>query len=293
MAVSSMAKGSILLPFPNLVPQRFSNTSLNYVVFQSKQQQLVKFHMIRSNSNDTSSSSSTVETTITSPEDATTQEEEDSIEETEESPSLISALNVERALRGIPITDVDYYGKLGLSRDCSLNQVNDAYRIKSEELKNRGLEEEELNKELQLLKESYTILSTVEERRLYDWSLSRSEKTDKYVWPFEVDSTKPPQDEPPQQGLDRVQGSRYGFGFESLCWVWGSMFVDGSGFRVRSVYGVRGQNQVQDSSPMLGFRVDVQDQDKEPEDIGPTRAVGYFILGWVILSTVLSIALNR
>uniref|UniRef100_A0A803NFS8 J domain-containing protein n=1 Tax=Cannabis sativa TaxID=3483 RepID=A0A803NFS8_CANSA len=229
MAVSSMAKGSILLPFPNLVPQRFSNTSLNYVVFQSKQQQLVKFHMIRSNSNDTSSSSSTVETTITSPEDATTQEEEDSIEETEESPSLISALNVERALRGIPITDVDYYGKLGLSRDCSLNQVNDAYRIKSEELKNRGLEEEELNKELQLLKESYTILSTVEERRLYDWSLSRSEKTDKYVWPFEVDSTKPPQDEPPQQ----------------------------------------------------------------PEDIGPTRAVGYFILGWVILSTVLSIALNR
>uniref|UniRef100_A0ABL6UBM0 Uncharacterized protein n=1 Tax=Cannabis sativa TaxID=3483 RepID=A0ABL6UBM0_CANSA len=101
MAVSSMAKGSILLPFPNLVPQRFSNTSLNYVVFQSKQQQLVKFHMIRSNSNDTSSSSSTVETTITSPEDATTQEEEDSIEETEESPSLISALNVERALRGI------------------------------------------------------------------------------------------------------------------------------------------------------------------------------------------------
>uniref|UniRef100_A0A803NFS7 J domain-containing protein n=1 Tax=Cannabis sativa TaxID=3483 RepID=A0A803NFS7_CANSA len=199
MAVSSMAKGSILLPFPNLVPQRFSNTSLNYVVFQSKQQQLVKFHMIRSNSNDTSSSSSTVETTITSPEDATTQEEEDSIEETEESPSLISALNVERALRGIPITDVDYYGKLGLSRDCSLNQVNDAYRIKSEELKNRGLEEEELNKELQLLKESYTILSTVEERRLYDWSLSRSEKTDKYVWPFEVDSTKPPQDEPPQQ----------------------------------------------------------------------------------------------
>lgn len=32
---------------------------------------------------------------------------------------------------------------------------------------------------------------------------------------------------------------------------------------------------------------------QEPDDPGPTRLVGYFILGWFILSIILSIALNR
>ena len=31
---------------------------------------------------------------------------------------------------------------------------------------------------------------------------------------------------------------------------------------------------------------------QEPEDEGPTRLVGYFFLGWFVLSIVLSIALN-
>ncbi|KAL5559523.1 hypothetical protein UlMin_035734 [Ulmus minor] len=162
--------------------------------------------------------------------DDPTSVETPSIDVPEGPPSLISALNVERALRGIPITDVDHYGNLGVSKGCSIEQVRNAYKSKSEELMKQGLEAEELDKELQLLKESYTILSTDQERRLYDWSLARSEKPDRYLWPFEVDQTKPPQEEPPAQ---------------------------------------------------------------EPEDVGPTRAVGYFILGWVVLSVVLSIALNR
>ncbi|XP_062099550.1 NAD(P)H-quinone oxidoreductase subunit U, chloroplastic [Humulus lupulus] len=229
----AMAKAA-LISFP-ILPQRFIIKPSNYVVLASKQSLLLAKFRIRCSSNEASSSSSSVETTVTSPEDAAEAEDSDgegegSIDVPQELPSLISTLNVERALRGIPITDVDHYGRLGLTRGCSSDQIIDAYQIKIEEVMNRGLGEEELNQELALLKESYTILSTVEERRLYDWSLARSGQPDRYVWPFEVDSTKPPLDDPPQQ---------------------------------------------------------------EPEDVGPTRLVGYFILFWVILSFVFSIALNR
>ncbi|KAF3944622.1 hypothetical protein ACB098_01G088300 [Castanea mollissima] len=161
---------------------------------------------------------------------ATEADSESSIEAPKEPPSLISALNVERAFRGIPITDVDHYGLLGLQRGCSLEQVQVAYRSKVEELTKQELDEEELNKKVELLKESYTILSTEEERRLYDWSLTRSENPNRYAWPYEVDETPATKDPPPPQ---------------------------------------------------------------EPEDVGPTRLVGYFMLGWFILSVILSIGLNR
>lgn len=144
--------------------------------------------------------------------------------------SLISALNVERALRGIAITDADHYGRLGLRRGCSFDEVALAYKNKLEGLKDQGLDEEEESKKIKLLKESYSILSSEEERRLYDWSLARTENPDRYLWPFEVDVTQTPKGTPPPQ---------------------------------------------------------------EPEDVGPTRLVGYFMLGWLILSFVLSIALNR
>ncbi|XP_059454481.1 NAD(P)H-quinone oxidoreductase subunit U, chloroplastic [Corylus avellana] len=155
---------------------------------------------------------------------------ENPIEALKEPPSLISALNVERALRGIPITDVDYYGRLGLQRGCSSEQVIVAYQRKVEEMRNQGLNEEELDNKLELLKESYIILSSEEERRMYDWSLARSQDVETYVWPFEVDKTKTPKESPPMQ---------------------------------------------------------------DPEDVGPTRLVGYFILGWLILSFIVSIALNQ
>ncbi|GMI92617.1 NADH dehydrogenase-like complex U, CHLORORESPIRATORY REDUCTION L [Hibiscus trionum] len=184
---------------------------------------------------------------------ATETESEKSIDETPKGPpSLISALNVERALRGIPITDVDHYGRLGLQKGCSYEQVTVAYRNKVDQLLNQGLDEAELSNKMDLLKESYSILSSVEERssgsyfnklhralkifepplerRLYDWSLARSEKPDRYAWPFEEDITLTPTEDPPPE---------------------------------------------------------------EPEDVGPTRLVGYFMLGWLILSVVLSIALAR
>lgn len=145
-------------------------------------------------------------------------------------PSLISALNVEKALRGIAITDADHYGRLGIPRGCSYDQVTLAYKNKVEELMTEGLDQEELNKKLDLLKESHSILSSEEERRLYDWSLSRNENPDRYLWPFEVDITQTPTESPPQQ---------------------------------------------------------------EPEDVGPTRLVGYFMFGWIVLALIFSIVLNR
>nr|GMD84020.1 NAD(P)H-quinone oxidoreductase subunit U, chloroplastic [Ipomoea batatas] len=110
-------------------------------------------------------------------------------------------------------------------------QVLVAYNKKVEEAKNEGLEEEELNNKLQLLQESYRILSTMEERRLYDWSLARSEMGDTYTWPFEVDITQTPKGGTPPP--------------------------------------------------------------RKPEDERPTRLVGYFILGWLVLAAVLSIALSN
>ncbi|XP_039071571.1 NAD(P)H-quinone oxidoreductase subunit U, chloroplastic [Hibiscus syriacus] len=168
---------------------------------------------------------------VSSETPATETESEKFIDETPKGPpSLISALNVERALRGIAITDVDHYGRLGLQRGCSYEQVTVSFRNKVDELLNQGLDEEDLSKKMDLLKESYSILSSVEERRLYDWSLTRSENPDRYAWPFEVDITQTPTEDPPPG---------------------------------------------------------------EPEDVGPTRLVGYFMLGWLILSVVLSIALAR
>ncbi|XP_050363337.1 NAD(P)H-quinone oxidoreductase subunit U, chloroplastic [Argentina anserina] len=176
---------------------------------------------LRSSSNDVSAAETA----------SAAENDESSIEVPKESSSLISALNVERALRGIPITDVNHYGRLGLRRGCTSDQIVAAYKTKLDELKSQGLEEDELNKKLEPLKESFIILSSADEKRLYDWSLGRSANPDTYLWPFEVETTRATPDTPP---------------------------------------------------PVT-----------EPEDFGPTRLVGYFGLGWIILSLVLSIALNR
>uniref|UniRef100_A0A0F7H1C4 Chaperone DnaJ-domain superfamily protein n=1 Tax=Habenaria pantlingiana TaxID=1498489 RepID=A0A0F7H1C4_9ASPA len=144
--------------------------------------------------------------------------------------SLISTINVQKAIRGIAITNVDHYGRLGIARGDSYDKVDAAYAKMCEDVVNQGLDEEESKRRIELLKESYDILSSEEERRLYDWSLARNEMPDRYVWPFEVDITQTPTQLPPPQ---------------------------------------------------------------EPEDVGPTRLVGYFFLAWFVLSVILSITLNR
>ncbi|XP_047322911.1 NAD(P)H-quinone oxidoreductase subunit U, chloroplastic [Impatiens glandulifera] len=135
--------------------------------------------------------------------------------------SLISALNVERAIRGIPITDVDHYGRLGIPMGSAYEQVTIAYKRKLDELMNQKLEADELSQKLELLKESHGILSIPEERRLYDWSLARNEKTNTYSWPFEVDLTQSPpilQEPPPVQLPENEEPTRL-LGYFILAWL--------------------------------------------------------------------------
>ncbi|EAZ20564.1 hypothetical protein OsJ_36173 [Oryza sativa Japonica Group] len=118
-------------------------------------------------------------------------------------------------MRGLAITECDHYGRLGITRSASTDEVKAAYEKKCEELNSKGLEEEEINKEHDLLKESFTILWTEEERRLYDWSLARSGKPERYVWPFEVDPMELAPD-PPKEPEDEFPTKLVGYFF--LAW---------------------------------------------------------------------------
>ncbi|KQJ86661.1 NAD(P)H-quinone oxidoreductase subunit U, chloroplastic [Brachypodium distachyon] len=129
--------------------------------------------------------------------------------------SLISAANVQKAMRGLAITDADHYGRLGITRLASTDEVKAAYEKRCEQLNSQGLEEEEISKEHDLLKESFTILSTEEERRLYDWSLARNGQPERYVWPFEVDPMELAPD-PPKEPEDELPTKLVGYFF--LAW---------------------------------------------------------------------------
>ncbi|KAM3255290.1 hypothetical protein ACQJBY_048563 [Aegilops geniculata] len=88
--------------------------------------------------------------------------------------------------------------------------VKAAYEKRCEQLNKQGLEEEEISKEHDLLKESFTILSTEEERRLYDWSLARNGQPERYVWPFEVDPMELAPD-PPKEPEDEFPTKLVGY----------------------------------------------------------------------------------
>ncbi|XP_058187575.1 NAD(P)H-quinone oxidoreductase subunit U, chloroplastic [Rhododendron vialii] len=233
MAVSSSTTAAALhyisKPQQNYAPRTTTTTTCSSCSFSvsitsslSKTTKKPLKVTVRSSSSDGSPSA---EAAVTQAE----AESESPIELPKGPPSVISTLNVERALRGIPITDIDYYGSLGIQKGCSNDQVYAAYKNKVEELMNKGFDEEELSKKLEVLKESYAVLSNVQERRLYDWSLARKANQDKYLWPYEVDNSK------------------------------------------------------KSSEPIP----------EDPEDVVPTRLVGYFFLAWCLLAVVLSIGLNR
>ncbi|KAM0902530.1 hypothetical protein ACQ4PT_019214 [Festuca glaucescens] len=124
--------------------------------------------------------------------------------------SIISAANVQKAMRGLPITDADHYGRLGITRLASTDEVKTAYEKRCEQLNSQGLEEEEISNEHDLLKESFTILSTEEERRLYDWSLARNGQPERYVWPFQVDPLELAPD-PPEEPEDEFPTKLVGY----------------------------------------------------------------------------------
>ncbi|KAK2445836.1 hypothetical protein P8452_23399 [Trifolium repens] len=215
MALSSATTTTVCIPCNNILPRTQPSKLIfsTNIVFSVK---LPRRLCIRSSSAENSAGTAEFES-------------ESSIQLPEESSSLISTLNVERALRGIPITDVDHYGRLGIPRGCPYEMVPVAYNSKVRELESQGLEEDILKKKLELLRESYTIMSSPDERRMYDWSLAREGNTEKFIWPYEVDVSELQKGDPPPQ---------------------------------------------------------------EPEDVGPTRLVGYFLLAWIVLAIVLSIGLN-
>ncbi|KAL2545098.1 NAD(P)H-quinone oxidoreductase subunit U [Forsythia ovata] len=221
MVTSAATRATAYFAGHNFVPSKCYNTvSCPFPTYFAPTKPPRRLLISRSSAGDVSAESTT----------AAEPEWETPVEVPKGSASLISALNVEKAIRGIAITDADHYGRLGLQRECSYDQVTVQYKNKVAEVMNKGLSEEELSKELELLRESHSILSSVEERRLYDWSLARNEKPDRYMWPFEVDITQTPTEIPPPP---------------------------------------------------------------EPEDVGPTRLVGYFMFSWLILSFALLIVFNR
>jgi len=44
-------------------------------------------------------------------------------------------------------------------------------------------------------------MSSPDERRMYDWSLSREDNTETYIWPYEVDVSVLQEGDPPPQVL--------------------------------------------------------------------------------------------
>ncbi|KAK6140837.1 hypothetical protein DH2020_025418 [Rehmannia glutinosa] len=179
VSTATVASTAYYTATQNHVSSKNNRVSISRLYFDVTKQRR-KLLLVTRNSSDESATTAT--------------ESEPPVEVSKDTSSLISSLNVEKALRGLvaAITDADHYGRLGLPTGCSYEQVNVAYKNKVTELMNKGLGEEQLSKELELLKESHSILSSVEERRLYDWSLARSGKPDRYMWPFELDITQTP-----------------------------------------------------------------------------------------------------
>ncbi|KAM7510751.1 hypothetical protein LguiB_009626 [Lonicera macranthoides] len=111
------------------------------------------------------------------------------------------------------------YGVLSRARWLSDNSVKILYQKKGRQVGEGEEENEELSKKLELLKESHSILTTVEDRRLYDWSLARNGNPDIYVWPFEVDitQTQSPETPPPAEPEDEEPTKL--LGYFMLAWL--------------------------------------------------------------------------
>ncbi|KAH7447977.1 hypothetical protein KP509_01G130500 [Ceratopteris richardii] len=126
--------------------------------------------------------------------------------------SLISYANIQKAFKGEALSTPDHYAILGLAPGATYQEVETAFRLSCEALLQQGLEEEEIQKRLQILRDSHDILSSEKERRLYDWSLLQLSNSDGvYAWPYEADITQsecdsgpgmPPVDE---EGVRKVQ----------------------------------------------------------------------------------------
>lgn len=116
--------------------------------------------------------------------------------ETDEGPGLLrqSSILTRESINAVLATGelletVDHYGRLGVAREASAGEIRRTYRKLLVETEGKDIPGEEKDAIVRGLRESYELLTSVEERRLYDWSLDRS-VNDVYVWPHESDVTQ-------------------------------------------------------------------------------------------------------
>ncbi|CAK9208418.1 unnamed protein product [Sphagnum troendelagicum] len=125
------------------------------------------------------------------------------------SSSLLSPLNIARALAGEGISLVDHYGRLQVSPEASSGEIFQAYRKRRSEITAQSLEESVIQKQLRDLQDSADMLTSEEERRMYDWSLLRLQNPGvEYIWPFEADITQRLSDSPPNKTVEDDEGNR-------------------------------------------------------------------------------------
>jgi hypothetical protein len=100
------------------------------------------------------------------------------------------------SLRGLLAAAPDsHYGYLGVSADAELEEIKAAYRRLSKEYHpdSTSLPLEVAAEKFLRLKKAYDVLSSEEERRLYDWQLAQmysSVQGGRFIWPYEADRTQ-------------------------------------------------------------------------------------------------------
>ncbi|XP_073394075.1 NAD(P)H-quinone oxidoreductase subunit U, chloroplastic isoform X2 [Physcomitrium patens] len=111
------------------------------------------------------------------------------------SKSLINEENILSAISGRNIIVEDHYGRLRVNPEASSSEIVKAYQERCAEVRQQNLGESEAQEILNKLKDSVDLLTSEEERRLYDWCLLRkATHTVDYAWPYEADLTQRLQD---------------------------------------------------------------------------------------------------
>ncbi|KAG0580452.1 hypothetical protein M758_4G176700 [Ceratodon purpureus] len=105
--------------------------------------------------------------------------------------SIINEETILSAISGDNIVLEDHYGRLRLNPDASTSEIVKAFQERCEEVKQQLLGESETEELINKLKDSVELLTSEEERRMYDWCLLRkATHTVDYAWPYEADLTQ-------------------------------------------------------------------------------------------------------
>lgn len=145
--------------------------------------------------------------------------------------------------------------------------------------------------------DSADMLTSEEERRMYDWSLLRLQNPGvEYIWPFEADITQRLSDSPPNKVS--MWNCETNYFFPVLCWEqllsWPPALAtwqfESSVWKLIFLFTSTTKHQnLKASSGVTKYCWPLQ----TVEDDEGNRNVALFFLGWFILSCVLNIVLPR